>query len=121
MKSPENPSKDHYTDVEVSEKLGKSIMAVWKMANRGELPSKRVDGKRVYPKELIDSMPLARQAASGHLTSRSNTSGKNSTPIATEPRRRAKTDDTGSSKYFTLEQIAFALQRTQRDIDRMIQ
>jgi hypothetical protein len=55
-----NKKSEYYTDVEVAHKLGKGYSEILRMANLGQLPATFVDDQRVFHKQVIDDMAVAK-------------------------------------------------------------
>lgn len=129
--------KEYYTDVEVAQRLNKPYTEIYRMANLGGLPVTFVDDKRVFPKEAIDDLAAKRTSpgktvikpnrrdgvtASGgshHNSARKaqeNASSGSLEPATSKPLESQKSAD----EYFTPEQIAYALNRTQEYVDQLI-
>lgn len=116
MTTSRDPNHGYYTDVETSQRLEKSLQAVWKMGNLGQLPSKRIDGKRMYPKNLIDEIAAAKQAPLKRQTKALTVGNTN----LAEPKTRNDTGRAVEKQYFSLEQVAYAFNREQKHINKMV-
>lgn len=133
----DSQSKDYYTDVEVAQRLNKPYTEVYRMANLGQLPVTFVDDKRVFPRQAIDhlaakkalpenavSKPDQRDRVKASSRSQHNRVRKSQERVTSRSPKTAagKPPESQASRneYFTPEQIAHALQRTAKDVDRMI-
>ena len=123
-------NSNYYTDVEVAQRLNIPYPEIYRMANRGELPVSFVDERRMFPKQAIDHLAAQTMSARKHTNrvnnspSRTSNDGKRPTaPRSKQAKRSATSSSSHSSEsgyYFTLEQLAHAFKREQRDLDRMV-
>ena len=133
----------YYSPSQAAELLSTDLYKVNKLVNRGELPAVSINKHRCLPAKAVEDLvrqrygpgklkhapqprriqQLGNKVPKEPQVETDATADKRS--VNSSKPQNSQTEDYRDTRdtreYFTPEQIAFALQRTQRDIDRMIQ